>query len=55
VSGPLPDAVHDLTAARIWGIICELPARPVVPRITPILIGLSVGVTLMPRYLPWLP
>jgi hypothetical protein len=22
--GPLPDAVHDLTAARIWGIIREL-------------------------------
>jgi hypothetical protein len=21
VSGPLPGAVHDLTAARIWGII----------------------------------
>ena len=24
VSGPLPGAVHDLTAARIWGIIREL-------------------------------
>jgi hypothetical protein len=24
VSGPLPGAVHDLTAARIWGIIGEL-------------------------------
>ena len=24
VSGPLPGAVHDLTAARIWGIIAEL-------------------------------
>jgi DDE superfamily endonuclease len=27
VSGPLPGAVHDLTAARIWGIIRE-PRRP---------------------------
>jgi hypothetical protein len=26
VSGPLPCAVHDLTAARIWGIIAELAA-----------------------------
>jgi hypothetical protein len=26
VSGPLPGAVHDLTAARIWGIIKELAA-----------------------------
>ena len=26
VSGPLPGAVHDLTAARIWGIIGELAA-----------------------------
>jgi DDE superfamily endonuclease/Helix-turn-helix of DDE superfamily endonuclease len=26
VSGPLPAAVHDLTAARIWGIIRELAA-----------------------------
>jgi len=26
VSGALPGAVHDLTAARIWGIICELAA-----------------------------
>jgi hypothetical protein len=26
VSGPLPCAVHDLTAARIWGIIRELAA-----------------------------
>ena len=24
VSGPLPGAVHDLTAARIWGIVREL-------------------------------
>ena len=24
VSGPLPGAVHDLTAARIWGVIAEL-------------------------------
>ena len=48
VSGPLPGAVYDLTAVRTWGIIRELPARLVVPRITPLLIGLSVGVTLMP-------
>jgi DDE superfamily endonuclease len=26
VSGPLPGAVHDLTAARIWGIIGEVEA-----------------------------
>ena len=26
VCGPLPGAVHDLTAARIWGIIGELAA-----------------------------
>jgi hypothetical protein len=26
VSGPLPGAVHDLTAARIWGITAELAA-----------------------------
>ena len=26
VSGPLPGAVHDLTAARIWGIFQELAA-----------------------------
>jgi hypothetical protein len=26
VSGPLPGAVHDLTAARIWGIIAEQAA-----------------------------
>jgi len=26
VSGPLPGAVHDLTAARIWGLIRELAA-----------------------------
>ena len=26
VSGPLPGAVHDLTASRIWGIIRELEA-----------------------------
>jgi len=25
VSGPLPGATHDLTAARIWGITHELP------------------------------
>jgi DDE superfamily endonuclease len=26
VSGPLPGAIHDLTAARIWGILRELAA-----------------------------
>ena len=26
VSGPLPGALHDLTAARIWGILQELAA-----------------------------
>jgi hypothetical protein len=26
VSGPLPGAVHDLTAARVWGIVRELAA-----------------------------
>ena len=26
VSGPLPGAVHDLTAARIWGLVRELAA-----------------------------
>jgi hypothetical protein len=26
VSGPLPGAVHDLTAARIWGITAQLAA-----------------------------
>ena len=26
VSGPLPGSVHDLTAARIWGIVAELAA-----------------------------
>lgn len=26
MSGPLPGALHDLTAARIWGIIAELAA-----------------------------
>ena len=26
MSGPLPGAVHDLTATRIWGIIRELAA-----------------------------
>ncbi len=30
VSGPLPGAVHDLTAARIWGIIRELAAAGLV-------------------------
>ena len=30
VSGPLPGAVHDLTAARIWGIIRELTASGLV-------------------------
>ena len=28
VSGPLPGAVHDLTAARIWGILRELAGLP---------------------------
>jgi hypothetical protein len=31
VSGPLPGAVLDLTAARIWGIIAELAACGLVP------------------------
>jgi len=30
VSGPLPGAVHDLTAARIWGILRELAASELV-------------------------
>ena len=30
MSGPLPGAVHDLTAARIWGIIAELAASGLV-------------------------
>ena len=30
VSGPLPGAVHDLTAARIWGIVRELAASGLV-------------------------
>ena len=30
VSGPLPGAVHDLTAARTWGIIAELDASGLV-------------------------
>ena len=30
VSGPLPGAVHDLTAARIWGIIRALAASGLV-------------------------
>jgi DDE superfamily endonuclease len=30
VSGPLPGAAHDLTAARIWGIIGELAASGLV-------------------------
>ena len=30
VSGPLPGAVHDLTAARIWGILRELLASGLV-------------------------
>jgi len=30
VSAPLPGAVHDLTAARIWGIIAELAASGLV-------------------------
>ena len=31
MSGPLPGAVHDLTAARIWGIITALAACGLVP------------------------
>ena len=30
VSGPLPGAVHDLTAALIWGIVAELAASGLV-------------------------
>jgi hypothetical protein len=30
VSGPLPGAVHDLTAARIWAIVTELAASGLV-------------------------
>ncbi len=30
VSGPLPGAVHDLTAARIWGVVRELAASGLV-------------------------
>ncbi len=30
MSGPLPGAVHDLTAARIWSIIRELAASGLV-------------------------
>ena len=30
VSGPLPGALNDLTAARIWGIVAELAASGVV-------------------------
>src|SRR5512135_698913 len=30
VSGPLPGAVHDLTAARIWGILRELVASALI-------------------------
>jgi hypothetical protein len=30
VSGPLPGAVHELTAARIWGIVRELAAAELV-------------------------
>jgi DDE superfamily endonuclease/Helix-turn-helix of DDE superfamily endonuclease len=30
VSGPLPGAIHDLTAARIWGILRELAASGLV-------------------------
>jgi hypothetical protein len=30
VSGPLPGAVHDLTAARIWGIIRDLAATSLI-------------------------
>jgi len=34
VSGPLPGAVHDLTAARIWGIIRQLAAAGLPTRAT---------------------
>src|SRR5215831_12996172 len=30
VSGPLPGAVHDLAAARVWGIVRELAAAGLV-------------------------
>jgi hypothetical protein len=30
VSGPLPGSVHDLTAARIWGIVRELAAAELI-------------------------
>ena len=30
VSGPLPGAMHDLSAARIWGILRELAASGLV-------------------------
>ena len=30
MSGPLPGAVHDLTAARTWGIVRELAASGLV-------------------------
>jgi hypothetical protein len=30
VSGPPPAAVHDLPAARIWGIIRELVRQPLI-------------------------
>ena len=30
VSGPLPGSVHDLTAARIWGILRELAAADLI-------------------------
>ena len=30
VSGPLPGTVHDLTAARIWGVVRELAASGLV-------------------------
>jgi hypothetical protein len=32
VSGPLPGAEHDLSAARIWGIVRELAASGLVVR-----------------------
>ena len=32
MSGPLPGAVHDPTAARIWGIVRELAAAGLIVR-----------------------
>ena len=41
-SGPLPGAVHDLNAARIWGTVREpATARPIVLAGEPLLPGLT--------------